>query len=298
MNPDRVQGVIAREKARFIAQVRRTNAALADTLENLQVPWWRISNVADEDTTEVAIYEAIGGWWGMAASDFVAEISKITTGNIRVRINSPGGSVFDSIAIYNALVMHPANITTQVDSLAASGASIIAMSGDRIVMGVGSQMMIHDAMGVEYGNAAVMRDMADFLDKQSQNIAEIYEHASRNEMSSDEWRALMLAETWMTAKEAVDAGLADEVYTKPKGESEKDPEKDPETPEEETEEAGEEEAPEDEEESIEDLLSRSHSLVAFNYKHPGRNRAPAPQLSDNAYGIDVAAFCSAIANAR
>lgn len=288
MNPDRVQGVIAREKARFIAQVRRTNASLADTLENLQVPWWRISNVADEDTTEVAIYEAIGGWWGMLASDFIAEISKITTSNIRVRINSPGGSVFDSIAIYNALVMHPANITTQVDSLAASGASIIAMSGDKIVMGVGSQMMIHDAMGVEYGNASVMREMADFLDKQSQNIAEIYEHASRNETTSDEWRALMLAETWMTAKEAVDAGLADEVYTKPKGEPEKDPEK----PKEETEEETEEETSEEEEEPLEDLLSRTHSLVPFNYKHLGRKNAPDPALN-NIFGVDVDAFCAA-----
>lgn len=293
MNYNKIQGIIAREKARFIAQIRKTNATLATELEALALPWWNIKNVADEDTTEVAVYEAIGGWWGMQASEFIAEISKITTSNIRVRINSPGGSVFDSIAIYNALVMHPANITTQVDSLAASGASIIAMSGDRIVMGVGSQMMIHDASGIELGDARAMREMADFLDKQSDNIADIYEHASRGETTSQEFRAMMLAETWMSAKEAVDAGLADEVYTKPKGEPEKAPEKPAEAPDEETEGGEEESGVAPEEDDVEDLLAKTHSLAAFNYRHMGRRHAPQP-TSSLLDGFDVEAFCSAL----
>ena len=302
MNYNRIQGVIAREKARFIAQIRVQNKSLADELENLSIPWWSVRNADDSsDTTEVAVYEAIGGWWGMAASDFIADISKITTANIRVRINSPGGSVFDSIAIFNALVMHPANIITQVDSLAASGASIIAMAGDNIVMGVGAQMMIHDASGIELGNAAMMREMADFLDKQSDNIADIYAEKSRGATSAEEFRSLMLAETWMTAKEAVAAGLADEVYTKPKTE-ETPPEKAPEKPGEAPAEGGEGDGSGDgnstapEEDDVEDLLHRMHSLGAFNYKHPGRKYAPAPNLTNSlADEIDLDAFCGALA---
>lgn len=288
MDYNRIQGVIAREKARFIAQIRATNATLASTLENLQLPWWHINNTADEDTTDIALYEAIGGWWGMQASDFIAEINKVTTSNIRVRINSPGGSVFDSIAIYNALVAHPANIIAHVDSLAASGASIIAMSGDQRVMGVGSQMMIHDAAGIEIGNAAIMREMADFLDKQSDNIATIY--AAHAGGTAEEWRNLMLAETWFMAQEAVDAGLADEVYTKPAKGPEKPAEKEEESTE--GEETEEEEAPE--EETIEDLLKKTHSLAAFNYKHMGRKHAPAP-VTNSADDFDVDAICAAFA---
>jgi ATP-dependent protease ClpP protease subunit len=303
VNYNRIQGVIAREKARFIAQIRVQNKALADELENLSIPWWSVRNADDSsDTTEVAVYEAIGGWWGMAASDFIADISKITTANIRVRINSPGGSVFDSIAIFNALVMHPANVITQVDSLAASGASIIAMAGDSIVMGVGSQMMIHDASGIELGNAAMMREMADFLDKQSDNIADIYAEKSRGETTAEEFRALMLAETWMTAKEAVESGLADEVYTKPAKTEEKPPGKDPEKPVEpskegeEGEESGDGNSTDPEEDDVEDLLHRMHSLGAFNYKHPGRKYAPAPKLTNSlADEIDIDAFCDALA---
>ncbi len=288
MDYNRIQGVIAREKARFIAQIRASNATLANTLETIALPWWHINNTADEDTTDVAIYEAIGGWWGMLASEFIAEINKITTNNIRVRINSPGGSVFDSIAIYNALVAHPANIIAHVDSLAASGASIIAMSGDKRVMGIGSQMMIHDAAGLEIGNAAIMREMADFLDKQSDNIATIYQaHAGG---TAEEWRALMLAETWFMAQEAVDAGLADEVYVKPEKEPEKPAEKEEEGSEEEDD--GEEETTP--EEAIEDLLKKTHSLAAFNYNHMGRKNAPAPVLN-SADDYDVDAICAALA---
>lgn len=301
MDYNRIQGVIAREKARFIAQIRRTNATLANELENLTVPWWNIRNSASEDTTEVALYEAIGGWWGMSAADFIAEINKITTSNIRVRINSPGGSVFDSIAIYNALVMHPANVIAHVDSLAASGASIIAMSGDSIVMGVGSQMMIHDASGIELGNAAMMREMADFLDKQSDNIADIYAHRAGGD--AQEWRNLMLAETWMNAKEAVEIGLADEVYTKPAKGAEKPAEPEKETPPGEDpskgDEGGDGNSTAPEEDDVEDLLKKMHSLGAFNYKHPGRKYAPAPPVSNSlADDFDIDSFCAALEKVR
>jgi ClpP class serine protease len=96
-----------------------------------------------------------------------------------------------------------------VDGLAASIASVIAMAGDRIVMAPNSQLMIHDGSGLCIGNAAEMRQMAELLDRQSNNIAEVY--ANRAGGTAEDWRALMEAETWYTAQEAVDAGLADEV---------------------------------------------------------------------------------------
>src|SRR5690606_17127720 len=91
----------------------------------------------------------------------------------------------------------------------ASIASVIAMAGDRVVMGRGAQMMIHDALGVTVGNAADHREMAELLDKTSDDIAGFYAEKAGGPLST--WRELMRAETWFSAEEAVEAGLADEV---------------------------------------------------------------------------------------
>jgi ATP-dependent protease ClpP protease subunit len=256
-------------------------------LDGLKLDWFKIRNAADEDTAEVLIYEAIGGWFGVPADEFVRELNGITAQNIHVRINSPGGSVFDSIAIYNALVKNSAKVTVYVDSLAASGASVIAMAGDDIVMMVGSQMMIHDASGIEMGDARMMREMADFLDKQSDNIASIY--AAKIDGDPAEMRALMLAETWMMAQEAVDLGLADRVYTK-----EMDKPADPEEDDDESSEDGAEEETDTEEveseEDIEDLMSRPHALAAMNFKYAGRRKAPAPPTNSVVTDSDLDSF--------
>ncbi|MCF3101432.1 Clp protease ClpP [Streptomyces roseoverticillatus] len=169
--------------------------------------WYRIKNLAD-GATEIAIYDEIG-YWGVTASDFIAELKTVNSSEITLRLNSPGGEVFDGIAIMNALRSHSARVTTHVDGIAASIASVIAMAGDRIVMQPHSQMMIHDGSGLCIGNAADMREMADLLDKQSDNIAAIY--AERAGGTVKQWRTKMLAETWYSAQEAVEAGLADEV---------------------------------------------------------------------------------------
>jgi hypothetical protein len=128
---------------------------------------------------------------------FAEDLQAIDRSPINVRINSPGGSVFDAIAIYNALNHHPARSVTYVDGLAASAASVIAMAGDEIVMMPGSQMMIHDASAVHDGNAADMAKMGTFLDRQSNNIADLYRMRAGGDIA--EWRDLMLAETWMFA---------------------------------------------------------------------------------------------------
>lgn len=169
--------------------------------------WYRISNLGNS-AAEVVIYDEIG-WFGVTAEDFMAELRGLDVGEITLRVNSPGGEIFDGIAIHNLLRSHRARVTTYVDSLAASIASVIALAGDRVIMQPHSQMMIHDGSGLAIGNAADMREMADLLDRQSDNIASVY--AERAGGTPEEWRERMRAESWFTAQEAVDAGLADEV---------------------------------------------------------------------------------------
>lgn len=177
--------------------------------------WYRIKNLSD-GLADVMIYDEIG-YFGITASDFVRELRDVKADRLNVHLNTPGGEVFDGIAIYNALRQHPAQIHVTVDSLAASIGSVIAMAGDRVVMARNATMMIHDGFGMGVGNAADMRELADLLDKTSDNIASIY--AERTGKPADSWRALMRDETWFTAEEAVTAGLADEVQA-PRGKAE------------------------------------------------------------------------------
>lgn len=170
--------------------------------------WYRIVNAEHGEPAVVFIYDEIG-FFGVDASLFVRDLRAINASEITVHINSPGGDVFDGIAIHNALRDHPAEVTTVVDALAASIASVIAMAGDRIVMAQHSTMMIHEAFGFALGDAADMRRQADFLDRSSDTLANIY--AGRAGGAASEWRALMDAETWFSDTEAVEAGLADAV---------------------------------------------------------------------------------------
>jgi ATP-dependent Clp endopeptidase proteolytic subunit ClpP len=199
--------------------VRRSRQRLNNLLNAQQQPqapaWYRIvRNAAEGAPTRVDIYEEIGGNWlfgGLTAVDFVAELATIN-GDLEVHINSPGGDVFDGLAIYNALAQRPGNVTTIVDGLAASAASFIAMAGKARLMCPGAMMMIHDAAGMCMGNASDMRELADLLDKVSDNIAAIYAaHATQ----PTDWRAAMKAETWYTADEAVAAGLAHKLAPRP-----------------------------------------------------------------------------------
>ena len=165
------------------------------------------------DTATLRIYEPIDSWgeyWGVSAIEFTDALNSLPANirNIDLRINSPGGEVFEAIAILNALRAHPATVTATVDGIAASAASFLAAGADQTVMGRNAQMMIHDASGVVVGRAADMTQMADVLNKLSDNIASIYADKSGTG-GVEGWRAAMLAESWYTAQEAVDAGLAD-----------------------------------------------------------------------------------------
>lgn len=177
-------------------------------LQQGRTDWYRITNLGT-GTAVIYVYDEIG-YWGTTAGDLVNELSELQgVTAIDLHINSPGGEVFEGIAIYNCLRAHPATITTYVDGIAASIASVIAMAGNRIVMGPHSQMMIHEGSGLCIGDADEMRKMADLLDFQSDNIAGVY--AARAGGTVEEWRARMRTETWYTADSAVAAGLADEV---------------------------------------------------------------------------------------
>lgn len=170
--------------------------------------WYRIENSASAGLTAVYIYDEIG-MWGVNAADFMDALRQVS-GNIELHLNSPGGDVFDGIAIFNCLRAHSGRVDVVIDSLAASAASVIAQAGDTVTMMPGSQMMIHDAAGLCMGNAEDMAQMAAMLDQQSDNIAGIYAAAAGG--TREEWRERMRAETWYMAEEAVAAGLADGIH--------------------------------------------------------------------------------------
>ncbi|MFM9430052.1 head maturation protease, ClpP-related [Arthrobacter sp. MP_2.3] len=172
-------------------------------------PWYRMEAAAGGTAADVYIYDMIDSWWGISASTFVRDLEALDVETINLRVNSPGGSVYDGVAIMNALHRHPANVIATVDGLAASAASFIIQAADEVVMGRGTELMIHEASSIGWGNAADMLEMAAHLDRLSGTIAGIY--AERAGGTAEEWRTAMQAETWYTADEAVKAGLADRV---------------------------------------------------------------------------------------
>jgi ATP-dependent Clp protease protease subunit len=165
---------------------------------------------AKGDSAEIFIYDIIGASWfgGISAQQFAQDLRALgAVKTIDLRINSDGGDVFDGRAIYTNLAQHPARVVAHVDGLAASIASLIAMSANEIRMADGSYMMIHNAWGVSIGGSDEMRRTADLLDSVSGSIAETYAARTKNDRAKiDQW---MADETWFTAAEAVDANFAD-----------------------------------------------------------------------------------------
>jgi len=126
---------------------------------------------------------------------------------ITVRVNSPGGDVFDGLAIFNLLKEHTAKITVKIDGLAASSASIIAMAGDEIVMGVGTQLMIHNPWTFALGEAKDLRKTADTLEEVKAGLIEVYQaRVESDEAALSDW---MDEEKWMRSEEAIELGFVD-----------------------------------------------------------------------------------------
>lgn len=165
---------------------------------------------ADDDDT-ISMFEVIGeDWWtggGVTAKRIAAALRSIGDKDVTVKINSPGGDMFEGIAIYNLLRGHKAKVTVEVMGWAASAASIIAMAGDEIRMGLGTFMMVHNAWGVVIGNRHDMREAASLFDGFDAAIVDIYE--ARTGMKRAEIEKLMDAETFMGPSDAVKNGFAD-----------------------------------------------------------------------------------------
>lgn len=254
----RLAGRVAHTSARFVEHAARHNLTVAD-LPTARLPWYATRNLdspghsGSGPVPTVFIFDEIGGSFGIDANELIHELQGITADTIHVRINSPGGAVFDAINIASALRHHPAKVVCFVDALAASAASIIAVAGDEMVMMPGAQLMIHEASATLDGNAADMTRMATFLNRQSENVAHLYRMKGGGDLSF--WRNLMAAETWMFADECVQMGLADRTDMPPKH----DP------------------MPDHDDDEMAALMGRSHELyLSSRYRYPGRAAAPAP----------------------
>jgi len=165
---------------------------------------YKIENKSDEST--VYIYDEIS-WFGVQAEQFVKDLNNIKAKTIHLRVNSPGGSVFDGTSIYNALKQHSAKVVAHVDGLAASIASVIIMAADEVRMSENAFLMIHEPFSIVIGGADDMRHEADLLDKVGGTIVKTYMDKSGKD--EDEIKDMMAKETWFTAQEALDMGFCD-----------------------------------------------------------------------------------------
>lgn len=165
----------------------------------------------NQDSGEIFIYDEIGpAFWGMIdAATVIETLDSMEGRRVTVRINSPGGSVDEGVAIYNALQRHTGGVDVAIDSLAASAASFIAMAGESITIAKNAMVMIHSPWTIAIGNSTELRKTADILDKYNDNLVSIY--ADRSGKSSAEILDILAGETWYTASEAVEAGFADQV---------------------------------------------------------------------------------------
>ena len=178
--------------------------------EDLMGNRWYSMKAKDDDEAEISIFDAIGGWGGIGVAEFKKDFDAVRAKKrIRLLLNSPGGDVFDGMAIYNILAGERNKLEVHVLGMAASMASIIALAGQELVMGRGSYLMIHNPSGLCIGDAAEMQKMADVLGKIAGQMAKIY--AGESNLTREEALAAMAEETWYTADEAMAAGFADSV---------------------------------------------------------------------------------------
>ena len=173
--------------------------------------WYSFQNAAANDVATVSIFDEIG-MWGITAREFIGDLANVKAKVLNVDINSPGGSVFEGVAIYNALMNRVKSgtvVNVTVMGVAASIASYIAMAGSKITMPANTYMMIHNPWGRTGGNADEMRDYADLLDKIALNLVATY--VARTGQTEDEVKAMLSKDTWLSAAEAKALGFCDEV---------------------------------------------------------------------------------------
>lgn len=176
--------------------------------KDMKKSWYSIQ--AKEDGAEISIFDEIG-LWGINATAFKKDWDEIKNKkNITLMLNSPGGDVFDGMAIYNMISAKRENVNIEVYGLAASIASVIALAGNSLTMGEGTYLMIHNPWGMTIGDYTDHVKMAEVLEKMQGEFINIY--ANSSDLEKDEVKEIMDNETWMTAKEAADFGFADEIF--------------------------------------------------------------------------------------
>lgn len=185
-------------------------------------PMWELRQAASPDALELYIYGEVEALkldrtnWSFkesenSANHFRAELAKHPDAKqIDVFINSYGGSVFEGTAIYNQLRRHPAEKIVHIDGFACSVASVIAMAGDKVIMPKNAMMMIHNMWTVIMGNAKELRKAADDLDIISEGNRQAYLQKAGAKLDEAELIRMLDAETWLTAKQCIELGLADE----------------------------------------------------------------------------------------
>lgn len=170
--------------------------------------WYSIKAAADSDVAEVSILDYIG-MWGVNAQDYLREFRALKASTVKVYINSPGGSVFEALAIFNGMRASGKKIEVHVLGVAASAASYIAMAGDKVVMPANTMMFVHNPINAVYGNAEELRAAADVFDKIGESLMATY----RKRFKGDEeaLAKLFADESYLTAAECLEYGLCDEV---------------------------------------------------------------------------------------
>ncbi|KVN36786.1 hypothetical protein WJ63_35080 [Burkholderia pyrrocinia] len=172
---------------------------------------FEVRNDANGDAT-IYLYDVIAAddWWGgVSASSFVQQLAAITAPTIHLRINSPGGDVFEARAMAQAIREHASSIIAHVDGNAASAATFLAIACEKVIMAEGAMFMIHRGSCLAWGTGDDLRSTAELLDKVDASIVASY--AKKTGQSDEDIVAWMEAETWFSADEAVEFGFADEL---------------------------------------------------------------------------------------
>jgi len=176
-------------------------------------PAWLNIAMIDDGVAELKIYGQITEFPWMddevSASQIYDQLSGLEAKEIHVRINSPGGSVFEGLAIYSLLKEQDAKVIGHIDGIAASAATFPALGCDEVRMCEGGQFMVHKPYTLEVGNSDEMRRTADILDKIESGMVALYQRKTK--ATKAEIRSMVTDETWMTAEEALDMGFVDSI---------------------------------------------------------------------------------------
>lgn len=162
-----------------------------------------------DEGADIYLYDVIDDYFGVSASDFNKELSALKGKAVNLRINSPGGDVFSGRAMATAIANH-GNVTAYIDGLAASAATYVALAAKQVNIADGAMFMVHNAWSLAYGNKNDMRNTADLLDKIDGAIVNDYK--KKTNLDEAEIIAMMDAETWLTAQEALDKGFVDAIF--------------------------------------------------------------------------------------